>query len=656
MAKLTLLLLLELLIFFTPSLSCPEYQKQALLNFKASLINSTSTTTTTTSSSEAQRVLLFESWNSSSDCCDWERVNCSSSLGSRTVTALYLHNLVDQLPWEHTVLTSNILTPLFHIRSLTHLEMSKNKIQGELPSDGFANLTELIYLDLGWNDFFGSIPSQLFQLRYLKYLDMGSNNFHDIPKEIGNMTESRHLEFLDLSENQLEGMFPQWLAEMEVVSIILSGNNLTGSLPPFLFNSINLNILSLSRNNFYGELPSNIGNATYLLNLMLNDNNFSGKIPDSISNLHFMILDLSNNKFSGNSLPDFSSNMLPQIIDLSSNDLSGEISTNFSILTRVLSLGKNKFSGIMSTNLNNMRILECLDIHDNKITGEIPDFICQISTLRILNLRNNSFQGTIHDCISNLTSLQILDLSSNHLVGKIPTKFGNFTGMIETSNESIGVVIPVMTTSFSFQGKINDLILNWKKSAQGLSWKNLMITSFLDLSMNQLSGEIPTTLGSLKALKVFNVSHNNLYGRIPASLGDLFNLESLDLSHNNLSSSIPKSLAKLQQLTILDVSNNKLAGRIPRGSQMDTMNDPKFYANNNGLCGMQIRVLCPEDFPLPKPPKVEVESKERWFSWEGVGIGYAVSFIITVGVLYLAKYFVPAKPSNYRGQQRRRRI
>ncbi|XP_030928124.1 receptor-like protein 46 [Quercus lobata] len=650
MAKLSLLLLLELLIFFTPSLSCPEYQKQALLNFKASLINSTTTTST-----EGQRVLLFESWNSSSDCCNWERVNCSSSLGSRTVIALYLNDLVDQLPREHTVLTSNILTPLFHIRSLTHLNVSKNKIQGELPSDGFANLTELISLDLGSNDFFGFIPSQLFQLRYLQYLDMSSNNFHDIPKEIGNMTELRHLQFLDLSKNHLEGMFPQWLAEMEVGFIILSGNKLTGSLPPSLFNSTYLNILSLSQNKFYGQLPSNIGNATYLMSLMLNDNNFSGKIPESISNLRTLtLLDLSKNKFSGNSLPDFSSNIWPQIIDLSSNEFSGEISTNFSILTRVLSLGKNKFSGIMSTNLNNMRQLECLDIHDNKITGEFPDFICQISTLRILNLRNNSFQGSIHDCISNLTSLQILDLSNNRLVGKIPAKFGNFTGMIKTSNESVGDVIGFMTTSFSFQGKINDLILNWKKSTQGLSWKNLNIYSLLDLSMNQLSGEIPTTLDSLKALKTFNVSHNNLYGRIPASLGDLLNLESLDLSHNNLSGSIPQELAKLQQLSILDVSNNKLAGRIPGGSQMDTMNDPNFYANNSGLCGMQIRVPCPEDFSPTKPPKVE--SKERWFSWEGVGIGYAVSFIITVGILYLAKYFVPAKPPNYHRQRRRRRI
>jgi hypothetical protein len=45
---------------------------------------------------------------------------------------------------------------------------------------------------------------------------------------------------LDLSENQLEGTFPVWLAEMNVESIVLSDNNLKGSLPPSLFNHTNL--------------------------------------------------------------------------------------------------------------------------------------------------------------------------------------------------------------------------------------------------------------------------------------------------------------------------------------------------------------------------------------------------------------------------------
>ena len=57
---------------------------------------------------------------------------------------------------------------------------------------------------------------------------------------------------------------------------------------------------------------------------------------------------------------------------------------------------------------------------------------------------------------------------------------------------------------------------------------------------------------------------------------------------------------------------------------------------------------CSEDFS-PTKPRPKVESKERWFSWERVGIRYTVDFIITVEILYLAKYFVPAKPPNYHG-------
>ena len=300
-----------------------------------------------------------------------------------------------------------------------------------------------------------------------------------------------------------------------------------------------------------------------------------------------------------------------------------------------------------------MSKLEYLDIHDNKIKGELPDFICQISTLHILIFRNNSLQGSIPICISNLTSLQILDLSSNLLVGEIPKEFGNLAGMIETP-DGFSYFNGFGTNYYTIGTKINDMIVNWKKSKQGLSFDNLKNYSLLDLSMNQLSGKIPTTLGRLKALKILNVSLNNFYGRIPASIGDLKNLEGLDLSRNNLSGSIPQSLTMLLQLTILDVSNKKLTGKIPIGSQMDTMNNPNFYANNSGLCGMQIQVLCPEDSSSTKPP--EVERKETWFSWEGMVIGYAVAFFVTVAILYLTEYCVPVKPPNHRSQQRRQKV
>ncbi|GMY16097.1 receptor-like protein 46 [Fagus crenata] len=208
----------------------------------------------------------------------------------------------------------------------------------------------------------------------------------------------------------------------------------------------------------------------------------------------------------------------------------------------------------------------------------------------------------------------------------------------------------------SFPTKFGDLIVNWKKSKQGLSSDNLLLYYLLDLSMNQLSGEIPTSFGSLKALKLLNISHNNLSRMVPASLGDLESLEGLDLSYNKLLGSIPQSFAKLQELTILDVSKKKLTGKIPIGRQMDTMNNPNFYANNNGLCGMQIQVQCPEELAVPPTKSAQVEIKETWFSWQGVGIGYSIGFFLTVGSIYLNGHFICAPPPNCHRQQRRSRV
>lgn len=85
----------------------------------------------------------------------------------------------------------------------------------------------------------------------------------------------------------------------------------------------------------------------------------------------------------------------------------------------------------------------------------------------------------------------------------------------------------------------------------------------LQLSYNQLTGSIPTQLGSLKKLSVFSVQSNQLTGAIPASLGDLSSLMRLDLSFNHLFGSIPVRLADLPLLGVLNIQNNTLSGSVP---------------------------------------------------------------------------------------------
>lgn len=103
-------------------------------------------------------------------------------------------------------------------------------------------------------------------------------------------------------------------------------------------------------------------------------------------------------------------------------------------------------------------------------------------------------------------------------------------------------------------------------------------------------------------MKLLNLSFNELSGKIPISFGDLESVETLDLSHNSLYGEIPGTFSKLPQQNYLDLNNKKLGGKIPEGPQMDTLVDPKMYANNSGLCGVQIEVPCEDDLVPPGPP------------------------------------------------------
>ncbi|EAY78126.1 hypothetical protein OsI_33173 [Oryza sativa Indica Group] len=77
----------------------------------------------------------------------------------------------------------------------------------------------------------------------------------------------------------------------------------------------------------------------------------------------------------------------------------------------------------------------------------------------------------------------------------------------------------------------------------------------------------------------------------------MWSLESLDLSENNLSGEIPSSISNLTYLSSLDLSYNHLTGRIPSGGQLDILyaENPSMYNGNNGLCGCPLRRNCSDD-------------------------------------------------------------
>ena len=85
----------------------------------------------------------------------------------------------------------------------------------------------------------------------------------------------------------------------------------------------------------------------------------------------------------------------------------------------------------------------------------------------------------------------------------------------------------------------------------------------LNLTDNQLNGEIPPELGSLTSLTALYLGGNQLSGAIPPALGNLANLEVLHLSYSQLSGEIPPELGNLASLTMLFLDGNQLSGCVP---------------------------------------------------------------------------------------------
>ncbi|XP_048498424.1 receptor-like protein 9DC3 [Beta vulgaris subsp. vulgaris] len=91
----------------------------------------------------------------------------------------------------------------------------------------------------------------------------------------------------------------------------------------------------------------------------------------------------------------------------------------------------------------------------------------------------------------------------------------------------------------------------------------------LDLSNNQLTGELPASIGNFSNLQYLSLDGNKFTGSIPPEISKCQALLELDLSSNQFSGEIPneitgnKSICNLDEISLLDLSNNTLTGEIP---------------------------------------------------------------------------------------------
>ena len=128
-----------------------------------------------------------------------------------------------------------------------------------------------------------------------------------------------------------------------------------------------------------------------------------------------------------------------------------------------------------------------------------------------------------------------------------------------------------------------------------------------------------------------NLKENKLSGPIPNNLSDL---EKLDLSNNNLSGEIPHSLINLSFLSTFDISYNQLCGEIPLGSQFDTFPNTSFEGNN-GLCHAQCTCQS-EQIPI-----LSIRERKRIIIGLPFKTGAATGFVLTVICCFMSGLALP---------------
>ena len=515
------------------------------------------------------------------------------------------------------------------MRRLQYLNLSNARFNGVVP-DELGNLSGLHALDLssGASEYEFQLSASnlqwLSRLSSLEILDMSWMNLQnasDIVQVLNKLTlladlrlsscrlgdgdhhvnmfhdyvNSTLLQHFDISVNALQGPIPENIKHMRALKVLdLSANVFGFTIPTWLSSLERLVQLNLGNNNLTGEIPNGLGNLSSLVVLDLSFNSLEGGIPSSLWNLcSLKVLDLSMNR-------------LNETIAEPSKDVSGCIGSSLEKLSlrwnrvvsplpdwfsqfsnlKILDLANNSFFGPIPASYGILTNLRMLDFSRNHLNGTVPESLGQLSLLEKLLMNTNFLQGTMTEAhLANLSRLEELDIGVNSLALRIKSDWlpPFQVNYINMRSCNIGPQFPSwlqtqkrVITLYLSNTSIADVLPQW--------FPNLKFT-YLDLSLNQIRGKLPTFskpdsfymnlyLSSNKfegplptfpsILNRLDLTNNLISGRIPEDIGTMTpTLDNLLLSGNQITGSIPDSLCRVNTLRVLDLSKNMLSGDIP---------------------------------------------------------------------------------------------
>ncbi|KAH7537744.1 hypothetical protein FEM48_Zijuj03G0125500 [Ziziphus jujuba var. spinosa] len=121
----------------------------------------------------------------------------------------------------------------------------------------------------------------------------------------------------------------------------------------------------------------------------------------------------------------------------------------------------------------------------NPFNSTFPPWMCGFKHLEYLDLSSTDLKGNIPSAIGNLSSLNTLRLSNSHLEGKLPNSLGSLCKLRE-----------LILYNNTLSGAVSEIFRRFRRC-------NIVALKKLDLSYNQLSGQLTDSLGKLSSLQKF---------------------------------------------------------------------------------------------------------------------------------------------------------
>jgi hypothetical protein len=194
------------------------------------------------------------------------------------------------------------------------------------------------------------------------------------------------------------------------------------------------------------------------------------------------------------------------------------------------------------------------------LSGTLPPEITLLTALSELSFKNSLWEEELDKAFpSQMTMLPLhtIILEGNYLAGSIPSWFGDFSslGILRLSVNLLTGTIPTELGLMN-SSHIYNLFLSSNLFTGVIPSELAKLTNLINLRLrnNELRGRIPSELGLLSLVRIMNMDNNDLDGFLPSELGLMTSMGTLDLHENaQLTGAMPSDICEMPQLASLKI-------------------------------------------------------------------------------------------------------